>query len=345
VSLTCTDDFHATFIAVYKNSVLFINQLSYLLNHFMSTILITGGTGLIGSALTTLLIEKGHAVIILTRHQKPSSEPNITYLVWDLKAQTIDPKAISSADYIVHLAGAGVADKRWTNERKKEIIESRTQSSSLLIKALKEVPNKVRAVISASAIGYYGEDKKTTSKKISFTEDAKADTEFLGETCRLWEESIEPVKILGRRLVKFRVGIVLSNDGGAFAEFKKPVQFGIAAVLGSGQQIVSWIHIEDVCRMVLFAIENENLEGVYNAVAPTPVSNKELTLLLAEKMKGRFFVHMHVPKFVLKAMLGQMSVEVLKSATVSCEKIRAAGFSFLYPTIESAIGNLVNEKA
>lgn len=308
----------------------------------MSTILITGGTGLIGSALTNLLIEKGHKIIILTRHPKSSDNPNISYLLWNVKEQTIDPNAISDTDFIIHLAGAGVADKRWTTERKKEIIESRTHSSSLLIKALKEVPNEVKAVISASAIGYYGADKKTTSKKTAFREDAKADKEFLGETCRLWEESIEPVKILGKRLVKFRVGIVLSNEGGAFAEFKKPVKFGIAAVLGSGQQIISWIHIEDVCRMVLFAIENENLEGVFNAVAPTPVSNKELTLLLAEKMKGRFFVHMHVPKLALQTMLGQMSVEVLKSATVSCEKIRTEGFSFLYPTIESAIGKLIN---
>ncbi|MCW3106109.1 MAG: hypothetical protein JWQ09_615 [Segetibacter sp.] len=310
----------------------------------MSTILITGGTGLLGSALTKMLRAKGHKVIILTRTQKPSNDPDITYSLWDVKAQTIDRKAVSESDYIVHLAGAGVADKKWTNDRKKEIVESRTQSSALLVKALYEVPNKIKALISASAIGYYGDDSKRPPKKKEFTEDMRADKEFLGETCRLWEESIEPVQKEGKRLVKFRIGIVLSNDGGALPEFKKPVKFGIAGVLGSGKQVVSWIHIEDLCRMFLFAIENENVQGVYNAVAPEPVRNKDLTLLLAEKMKGRFFVHMHIPVFVLKAMLGEMSVEVLKSTTVSCEKIRSAGFAFLYPTIESALENLVKGK-
>lgn len=310
----------------------------------MSTILITGGTGLLGFAMTAMLTAKGHKVIILSRDSKASDKSNIQYAKWDVKAQTIDEKAVSEADYIVHLAGAGVADKRWTSERKKEIEESRTQSSALLVKGLQNIRNKVKAVISASAIGYYGADEKRDPRKKAFTEEMRADKEFLGETCRLWEESIEPIHKAGKRLVKLRIGIVLSNDGGALPEFKKPVKFGIAGVLGSGKQVVSWIHIEDVCRMFVFAIENEDLDGVYNAVAPAPVTNKELTLLLAERMKGRFFVHMHIPAFVLKILLGEMGVEVLKSATVSCEKIRTAGFSFQYPTIESALENLVNKQ-
>ena len=310
----------------------------------MSTILITGGTGLLGSALTKLLLSEGHKVIILTRNPKPSNQPDIEYAKWDGKSETIDKNAVSSADYIIHLAGAGVADKRWSEDRKKEIVESRTQSSALIIKALQEIPNHVEAVVSASAIGYYGDDEKRGPKKKSFTEEMRPDKEFLGETCRLWEESIEPVQKEGKRLVKLRIGIVLSNDGGALPEFKKPIKFGIAGVLASGKQVVSWIHINDVCRMFLFAIQNKNLQGVYNAVAPTPVRNKELTILLAEKMKGRFFVDLHVPAFALKIMLGEMSVEVLKSATVSCEKIRTEGFNFLYPTIEAALENLVNRK-
>ncbi|MCW3080039.1 TIGR01777 family oxidoreductase [Segetibacter sp.] len=310
----------------------------------MSTILITGGTGLLGSALTRLLVTKGHKVIILSRTQRHSDDKNISYSAWDVKAQTIERKAVEQADYIIHLAGAGVADKRWTADRKKEIVESRTQSSALLVKALQEVPNHVKAVISASAIGYYGDDQKRSAKKPAFTEEMRADTEFLGETCRLWEESIEPVQKEGKRLVKLRIGIVLSNEGGALPEFKKPINFGVAGVLGSGKQVISWIHIEDVCRMFLFAIDNENLKGVYNAVGPAPVRNKDLTILLAEKMKGRFFVHAHVPAFVLKVMLGQMSVEVLKSATVSSEKIRTEGYRFIYPTIETALNNLISAK-
>ncbi len=305
----------------------------------MSVILITGGTGLLGSALTDMLKDAGHKIIILTRVKKPSVG-NITYALWDVKAQTIDESAVSTADYIIHLAGANVADKRWTGDRKKEIIESRTQSSALLVKAL-QLPNKVKAVISASAIGWYGADENRSPKKKNFTEDIRASKDFLGKTCLLWEESIAPVKEAGKRLVKLRIGIVLSNAGGVLPEFKKPLKFGIAGVLGSGKQVVSWIHIEDLCRMFIYAMENESMEGAYNAVAPTPVRNKELTILLAGKMKGNFFVDMHIPAFVLKAMLGEMSVEVLKSATVSSEKIKAAGFTFLYPEIEYALDNLI----
>ncbi len=306
----------------------------------MSVILITGGTGLLGSALTNMLKNGGHKIIILTRAKKPSDDDNITYALWDVKAQTIDEAAVSTADYIIHLTGANVADKRWTSDRKKEIIESRTQSSALLVKAL-QLPNKVKAVISASAIGWYGADENRSPKKKAFTEDMRASKDFLGKTCLLWEESIGPVKEAGKRLVKLRIGIVLSNDGGALPEFKKPLKFGIAGVLGSGKQVISWIHIEDLCRMFIYSIENENMEGAYNAVAPTPVRNKELTILLAGKMKGNFFVDMHIPAFVLKAMLGEMSVEVLKSATVSSEKIKAAGFTFLYPEIDYALDNLI----
>jgi uncharacterized protein (TIGR01777 family) len=307
----------------------------------MSQILITGGTGLLGSALTRMLLGNGHKVIILSRTKRTSNDSNITYALWDVKDQTIDESAVSAADYVFHLAGANVADKRWTDARKKEILESRTQSGTLLVKAIKETANKVKAVICASAIGFYGDDKKRTLRRKVFTEEMRPDDEFLGQTCRLWEESVQPLNQTGKRLVKLRIGIVLSNDGGALPEFKKPVRFGIAGVLGSGKQVVSWIHIEDLCRMFIFAMENEDIQGVYNAVAPTPVSNKELTLLLAEKMKGRFFVPLHVPALALKIGIGQLSEEVLKSATVSAEKIRTAGFTFLYPSIECALNSLV----
>ncbi len=309
----------------------------------MSTILITGGTGLIGTAVTRKLLAQGHEVIILSRTTKSSSEKKVSYAVWNIKTQTIDANAIAVADFIIHLAGAGIADKRWTEDRKKEIVESRTESSKLLIKGLEQVPNKVKAVISMSGIGWYGADEKDKSNKKGYTEDRVAGTGFLGDTCRRWEESINPVEKLGKRLVKFRLGIVLSNDGGALAEFKKPIRFGIAAVLGSGRQIISWIHIEDLCRLMIYAIKNETLQGVYNAVAPAPVTNKELTLALAEKMRGRFFVPLHVPAFVIKLLFGQLSVEVLKSTTVSGQKLQSAGFDFLYYTRNAALDDLIKK--
>lgn len=308
----------------------------------MSTILITGGTGMIGSQLTNMLIAQGNNVIILTRNsgEVKHKHPGVRYADWDVKKQTIDEKAVAHADHIIHLAGAGVADERWTEKRKKEIVDSRTQSSALLVKAMQEIPNKIKTVVSASAIGWYGPDTDA-SRQNGFSETQKADEAFLGETCRLWEESIAPVEQLGKRLVKLRTGIVLSKNGGALEEFNKPLKAFVAAVLGDGRQVVSWIHVDDLCRMYMAAIENESLHGAYNAVAPEPVTNKVLTLALAKQMRGNAFVTMHVPSFVLKMMLGEMSVEVLKSATVSSRKIESAGFAFRFPSIAGALKDLV----
>ncbi len=310
----------------------------------MSTILLTGGTGMIGRKLTQLLIDEGHSVMIVTR-QLPaaaSSIKGVSYAKWDIKKQTIDRDAISHADHIVHLAGAGVADKRWSKKRKQEIIDSRTQSSALLVKSLAEIPNHVQSVVSSSAIGWYGADTPV-SRQNGFKEAAPADTEFLGETCRLWEESIAPVTAFGKRLVKLRTGIVLSNDGGAFIEFKKPLRAGIATILGDGKQVVSWIHVEDLCRMYIAAINNNIMTGSYNAVAPHPVTNQQLILEIAKQIRGRLYLPIYVPAFVLKIVLGEMSIEILKSATVSSNKVENTGFAFRYPDIKEAISQLVQK--
>jgi len=216
----------------------------------------------------------------------------------------------------------------------------RTESRWLIIDALKNNLKKVKVIISASAIGWYGADTQPVKP---FTEDDTADGSFLGQTCKLWEAGIEPVTALDKRLVKLRIGIVLSIDGGALAEFKKPIHFGVAAILGNGKQTVSWIHIDDLCNLFIAGIENENLSGSYNAVAPNPVSNKVLTITLAKVMKGKFFIPTHVPEFVLKLMMGQRSIEVLKSTTVSCKKIQDAGFEFAFKNIEAALEDLAGK--
>lgn len=300
----------------------------------MSTILITGGTGLIGSELTQLLKQKGHQPVILTRNPKSADQAH-----WDPSTGAIDAAAIGKADYIIHLAGAGVADKRWSAKRKKAIEESRTSGCTLLVKALKEIPNHVKAVISSSAIGWYGPDPVIPNPQ-PFEETAPADTDFLGETCRRWEETIAPVQNLGKRLVIIRTGIVLSKKGGALKEFMKPVRLGVAAILGSGRQVISWIHIDDLCRLYLHALEHEDWHGPYNGVGPHPVDNRTLTLALARRLKGRYFVPVYIPSFFLKIGLGQMSVEVLKSTTVSANKTRAAGFQFQYPSLDAALDEL-----
>jgi uncharacterized protein (TIGR01777 family) len=308
----------------------------------METVLITGGTGMIGKALTQALIERGYNVIVLTRRindQQKTKNDKLSYAVWDVEKQTIDKDAFAKADYIIHLAGAGVAEKRWTDKRKKEIVDSRVKSGKLVVESLKNIPNKVKTVITASGIGWYGPDNGKM-----FTEDDPSSNDFLGQTCKQWEAAIEPVSFLGKRLVKLRIGIVLSNEGGAYPEFKKPLKFGLATILSNGKQIVSWIHIDDLVRIILFAMENEKMQGSYNAVAPNPVTNKELVLEIARKEKGKSFISVHVPTFALKIRLGEMSVEVLKSATVSSEKIQKAGFIFQYPDIDSAILQLSHQK-
>ena len=194
----------------------------------------------------------------------------------------------------------------------------------------------MKAVINASGIGWYGADNAANTEN-KFTEDNPPAPDFMGNTCKAWEESIQPVKDTGKRLVILRTGIVLSNAGGALKEFAKPVRFGIAAILGSGKQIMSWVHIDDICRIYIYALENEKLNGVYNAVAPMPVDNKSLTLAIAQKIKGSFFITAHVPSFILKMIVGELSAEVLKSTTVSCKKLRETGFQFVYPSVEAAL--------
>jgi uncharacterized protein len=300
----------------------------------MPTVLITGGTGLVGKALCTQLVQKGYNVIVLTRHLQANTQASIKFAKWNVKNKEIDIEALQQADYIIHLAGAGVMDKKWTEAYKTEIVNSRVESAALIVEKLQQHSNKVKAVISASAIGWYNPNE------ILHTEDEPADNSFLGNTCRLWEESIQPVTALGKRLVKLRIGIVLSKNGGALKEFMQPLKFGVAAILGSGKQIISWVHINDLCRMFLHAIETENMSGAYNAVAPEPVTNKTLTLTLAKKMKGKFYLPLHVPTFILKLMLGQRSIEILKSAAVSSKKIEATNFSFQFKNIDTALENI-----
>jgi uncharacterized protein len=305
----------------------------------MATVLITGGTGMIGTALTEKLISKGYEVIILTRKKK-NPNGNISYAEWDIEKGVIDKQAIEKVDYIVHLAGANVGEKRWAKKRKQEIVDSRVKSSQLLVKYLESTPNKVKAVVSASGIGWYKEDPQIPNPK-PFIETDLPDDSFLGNTGKLWEESIKPVKDLGKRLVYLRTGIVLSNDGGAFPEFRKPLHFRTATILGDGSQIISWIHIDDLVNLYVYAIENENLSGAYNAVAPEPVSNKKLMKAIGDAMNKKY-ISVPVPEFALKIVLGELSVEVLKSATVSSAKIEGEGFKFQFRNIEDAVNDLIH---
>ncbi len=305
----------------------------------MQTVIITGGTGMVGQALTNTLLEKGYKVIVLSRTPKVSSRHNLSYAVWDIEKMYIEPAAIASADIVVHLAGESVATKRWTAKRKQEIVDSRVKTSALLVNTIKEIPHHIHTIISASAIGWYGPDNEKSLIE-GFKEVDPVDTSYLGSTCQLWEAGMQPIKTMGIRLVTLRIGIVLNKRGGALAEFIKPANFGLATILGNGKQIVSWIHQQDLCNIIIYAAEHKAMEGVYNAVAPHPVFNKTLAVAVASKIH-QFYIPVYVPSFVLKLMLGEMSIEVLKSAKVSSQKIQEAGYVFEYPTIELALTQIL----
>ncbi len=308
----------------------------------MEQVLVAGGTGLIGSELSKMLVSKGYKVVVLSRKPK-APENGIEYAAWNVEKGEIDEQAVANSEYIINLAGANIAEKRWTKKRKAEIQDSRSDAALLLSDTIRKYPEKVKAIISASAIGFYGADNKKNSV-VPFEENDPPFLDFLGTTCSLWERSMETVSKANKRLVLLRTGIVLSAKGGAFKEFVKPLKFGLATIMGSGKQIVSWIHIEDICRMYIYAMENEDMHGPYNAVSPYIVSNKKLVLEIANQLRGKFYIPVHVPESVLETVLGEMSIEVLKSTSVSADKIRKHGFQFLYPTIGGAVKNLLGKE-
>lgn len=307
----------------------------------MKTIGITGGTGLVGRHLSKLLAEGGYNIIVFTRspEKKRKYIKNTTYAKWDPNKQEIDSASLAKLHAIVHLAGANIADKRWTEQRKITIVDSRVNSTTFLVEQLKAHATDCQTFISASAIGYYGPDR---ANKEPFNEQDEHSNDFLGRTCLKWEEASQDIES-GMRRVIMRFGIVLAKEEGAFHEFVKPMKFGIKPILGSGEQTVSWIHINDLSRMLRFAIERIEVSGTYNAVAPKPVSHTELMSTIADHKKG-IHIPIPVPSFALKLTLGEMSVEILKSCTVSADKITAKGFRFDHVYVDSAVKHLLTKK-
>lgn len=296
-------------------------------------ILITGASGLIGKELTALLQTKDYVVSHLGRK---NNNKNIPSFVWDINKQHVDPKAMQSSSVVVHLAGAGVAEKRWTTERKKEILESRTLSTRLLCNSLKEGNHAVDTVVCASAIGFYGFHDESNA----LHEDDKPGFDFLADVVKQWEKEADAIATLGIRLVKIRIGVVLSKDGGALKEMAKPVKFFVGSPLGSGEQYISWIHINDLCAIFLKAIEDNSMHGAYNAVAPNPVTNRTLTQYIATTLHRPLLLPA-VPGFALKLILGEMADLVLRGSNVSAQRILNTGFTFQYTNAEEAVKNLL----
>ncbi len=293
-------------------------------------ILITGASGLIGSRLTEMLLQNDYQVSHLGRSKKSG---HVTSYTWNVEKGELDREALE-ADAIIHLAGAGVADKRWNEKRKREIRESRTKSSVLLFENLKHGKHPVKVVVSASAIGYYG---AFLDERI-LTEESSSGSDYLAQVTGQWEEEVDKIGSLGIRVVKLRTGIVLSEKGGALAKMAMPVRYGIGAALGTGKQYLSWIHIDDLCAMYIKAVEDQRMHGAYNAVCNW-ITNEAMTRLIAGVLNKPLWLPA-VPGFVLKIMVGEMAEIIVKGSKVSSDKIRKSGFIFRYPEMEDALKNL-----
>ena len=302
------------------------------------TILITGGTGTIGRRLIQFLQARNHTVALLSR-SATTDMPNVRVFQWDIKRGNLDPQALATADAVIHLAGAGIADERWSDARKKEIIESRTKSTELLVNALKTGKHAVKAFVSSSAIGFYGGD----TGEQPLTETSPAGNDFLAQVTRAWEKSVEPITTQGIRTVRIRTGVVLTMAGGALPKLAQPVRLGAGAPIGSGQQYISWIHLDDLCRMYVEAVENERWEGVYNGVAPGPATNADLTKQIAHAL-NRPMILPNIPAFVIKLMFGELAVTVLGGNYVLNKRIREeTDFRYQFGELDGALADLLKE--
>lgn len=291
----------------------------------MSRILITGGTGLVGKRLTEMLIKLNHEVLILSRNPKNDNE-----FKWDVSKNYIDNKALSNIDYIIHLAGAGIADKRWSSKRKKIIINSRVNTANLLFQKIKENNINLKGFISASGIGYYG----AITSDIIFKEKDKVGQDFLAEVCQKWENAALQFEKLKIPVTIFRTGIVLSKTGGALEKMKTPV----ISPLGSGKQFLPWIHIDDLCEMYIRSIDND-LIGIFNAVAPEHHNSRTFSKALAKSI-SRPYIGICVPSITLKLLFGELAIILLEGSRISAKKIEKNGYSFRFKTLQKAFDNL-----
>ncbi len=292
-------------------------------------ILITGGTGFIGKELQKQLRSSGYEVVILSRSGGDFH--------WDPSKGEMDFRALEGVDAIIHLAGAGIAEKRWTESRKEELIQSRVQSSQTLYQAMKQHPHQVHTLISASGIGYYGAD---TGEKLC-EESTEPGQDFISTCTQAWEGSLKGMEDLGIRVVKFRIGLVMGNGGGIFPVLQKPIRWFIGANIGTGKQWQSWIHLKDLIGMFQWALQEKTMQGVYNAVAPEPIRQSELNQQLARAMHRPLFLPA-VPAFALRLVLGEMAVLVTGGNLVSSNRIqKEAGFSFRFVRFSEALKDLI----
>ena len=290
---------------------------------------------MIGERLTDLLLQRGYLVSHLGRKKR---DGKVRSFVWDIERQFIDPEAVRNVDAIVHLAGANIGEKRWTKKRKNEILQSRLDPTRLLYDELKERKHSVKAIICAAGSSYYGLD---IGEKFA-EEDDKPGDDFLAVVCQQWERELDRFGGLGLRVVKLRAAIVLTPKGGALKKMKRPTELYAGAVLASGKQPMTWIHIDDHCGIIMRAIEDNTMQGPYNSVAPNPVTNEQFTKELAAAL-NRPIVLPHAPAFILRIIFGEMADLVLYGIRISAQKIIRAGYTFKFVHIREALKDLLSK--
>ncbi|WP_265130508.1 TIGR01777 family oxidoreductase [Chryseobacterium oranimense] len=298
-------------------------------------VLITGAGGMIAKKLSKKL-EKKYTVRFLTRKKKHDND-----FEWDIKNGIIDESALDNVSHIIHLAGANISEKRWTKERKRELISSRVDSAGLLLKTVKKKKVKLKSFISASGINYYG---TVTTEKI-YSENDPPGNDFLSEVVVLWERAADDFKEqnLAERVVKIRTAVVLSREDGALKKMVPTIQYGIGSPLGSGKQYMPWIHIEDICSIYEASLKDPAIDGAYNAVCPQHTTNENLTRKIAEVLHKPLFMP-HVPAFVLKLIFGELADALLEGSRASSQKIQETGFKFKFPDLKMALEDLLKEK-
>lgn len=297
-------------------------------------VLITGASGMIAKELAKK-IGNEFEIRFLTREKEHDNEYE-----WDIRKGIIDEAAFENISHIIHLAGANISEKRWTPERKRELISSRIDSAELLRNTVRKSKIKLKSFISASGINFYGTE---TTEKI-YTENDQPGNDFLSEVVVLWERAADDFKEqnLAERVVKIRTAVVLSEKDGALKKMLPPIQNYIGSPLGSGRQYMPWIHIEDLCSIYQFALKNPTVEDAYNAVAPQHITNKYLTEKIAEVLNKPLFLP-NVPGFILKLMLGELATAILEGSRASSQKIQDAGFQFKFPDLKKALNNLLTK--
>jgi uncharacterized protein (TIGR01777 family) len=300
-------------------------------------VLITGGTGFIGKYLIAELLKKGYSVSILTRNSKANTD-GISYFVWDVPNQKIDEEAVLNADYIIHLAGEGIVEKKWTAKRKEEIRDSRVQSAELIYSILKKHNKRIDAFVSASGIGFYG----AVNGEGICTENTLPANDFIGKVCQEWEKAADLMIGLGIRTVKIRTGMVLGKNEGILKKLTPLFKKGLGTALGSGKQYMPWIHIHDLCMMYIEAIENKNMTGAYNATINDSTTNLSFSNTLASSIGIPMFLP-KVPAFLIRIGMGEMADIVLTGRRVSSDKIKKLGFRFQFRNIKKALKDCLKQ--